>query len=104
MTWTMLRYRFRRLWRRLTRPFRVAPMPPARAAIWEEDCAHDIVPLPDNPEWGRCTKCGDDTFPLTAHAAYSVQCWKCMDTGLVPDFSRPHVFADRRCPACGGGP
>jgi hypothetical protein len=30
------------------------------------ECAHpEIVPCEDNPNFARCTSCGDDTFPLT---------------------------------------
>lgn len=28
------------------------------------ECEHEVVPLDDDPTMGRCTKCGDDTFPL----------------------------------------
>lgn len=28
------------------------------------ECDHEVVPLDDDPTMGRCTKCGDDTFPL----------------------------------------
>lgn len=30
-----------------------------------DDCPHDeVVPCEGNPTYGRCTQCGDDTFPL----------------------------------------
>lgn len=33
-------------------------------------CGHpDVRPVPNNPEWGRCEACKDDSFPLTAEAA-----------------------------------
>lgn len=33
-------------------------------------CAHpEIFPLLDDPHWGRCTACGDETFPITSEAA-----------------------------------
>lgn len=33
----------------------------------DEECRHDIVPV--NYHWGQCSKCGDDSFPLSVQAA-----------------------------------
>lgn len=73
--------------------------PIASNVLWAETCAHDIQPT-ENPDWGRCSKCGDASFPMTERAAYGeVACATCMDTGLVPAQSE-HGFADRGCPDC----
>jgi predicted HAD superfamily Cof-like phosphohydrolase len=37
--------------------------------ITPQECKHRIVPDPKNPGWGVCTRCGDNTFPMTAEAA-----------------------------------
>lgn len=43
--------------------------PPPPADIYQVDtCAHEVVPIDAN--WGRCTKCGDNTFPLSDEAAW----------------------------------
>lgn len=83
-------------------------------------CQHaEVLPIPGNEDWGRCTACGADDFPLTAKAAYGdVECSACNDTGLVPvdltgqsithrdgttSIAGPGHFADAACPACGEG-
>jgi hypothetical protein len=45
------------------------PMPPSEPSVAPADCPHpEVVPTTD-PNWGRCTACGDNTFPLMAFAA-----------------------------------
>lgn len=83
-------------------------------------CQHaEVLPIPGNEDWGRCTSCGADDFPITARAAYGdVECSACNDTELVPvdmtgqaitgldgstSIAGPGHFADARCPACGEG-
>lgn len=100
MTWTMLRYRLRRTWRK-ARAILFPPKPlPAPLESFGDKCEHDVQPTAD-PDWGACVKCKAGGFPMTMRAAYGdVECEVCSDTGLVPDLSRPHVFADKQCPAC----
>lgn len=66
-------------------------------------CDHDVQPLPDDANWGRCTKCGDGGFPLTDAAAYGeTTCNVCHDTGLTP-VAVEGALADGPCPnGCGG--
>lgn len=67
----------------------------------EPECEHEVVPT-DNPDWGRCLRCGDSTFPMTERAAYGdFTCRTCHDTGLVPVEAGP-AFADGPCPRCQG--
>lgn len=37
-----------------------------------EECEHDVVPFKDG--FGRCTRCGDESFPLTQEAAGRLPC------------------------------
>lgn len=84
-----------------------------------EGCPHeDVQPIPGNEDWGRCSACGEEDFPLTARAAYGdFECGTCFDTGLVPvdmtgqtitnrdgttSVVEPAHFADARCPDCAG--
>ena len=30
----------------------------------EDSCDHDVIPREDDPRMGRCTKCGDGSFPI----------------------------------------
>lgn len=42
-------------------------------AVHEPHCAHEVVALPpesDGAIWGRCTRCGDASFPVNSIAAY----------------------------------
>ena len=91
-----------RLWTKIKGLFQVTRRACAPVDRFWDECEHDIRPT-DDPDWGECVKCKDATFPLTERAAYGdVECTMCHDTGLVPDFDRPHIFADKRCPSCGG--
>ena len=92
---TRLRLRWGRIrswwWRLFHRP-RPLPAP-------EPECEHEVVPT-DNPEWGRCLRCGVATFPMTERAAYGdFTCGTCHDTGLVP-VEADGAFADASCPDC----
>ena len=42
-------------------------LPSSAAAITE--CEHDVVEPYGDGNWGRCSMCGDDSFPITAEAA-----------------------------------
>lgn len=67
----------------------------------EIPCAHDVEPISDDPDWGRCKRCGANDFPMTDAAAYGpVNCSVCHDMGLVP-VEVPNGFADGPCPNCG---
>jgi hypothetical protein len=100
MSLTMFRYRVRRLWRKFTAPLRAQQTLPL--VFDDPGCDHDVQPT-ENPDWGKCAKCGEADFPMTERAAWGAfECEACHDTGIVAvhDEAHPSAFADARCPAC----
>lgn len=68
-----------------------------------EKCPHDVEPIPNDSDWGRCRLCGATDFPMTDAAAYGpVDCTTCYDTGLVP-VDVPGCFAEGPCHDCALG-
>lgn len=58
--------------RAYSHPSHIERRPNGAFAVVRDDpasCAHDVVPIVGYEDWGRCTRCGDESFPMTNRSA-----------------------------------